>query len=178
MMDIHDSITRSTWKIQTWDNNEVQFNDKKLLEELDELERTKQIKPLTSSTTSNILTRVGLVEIAKSRLPTGAKTNNTHYAVGTGNRLESLADTELQVEVGRRAITSYTQHATEERYATAFNRSHVGNEDREISETGIMTAESGGILILRTTTDQPGLISATKTVTVSTTISHRNATTP
>ena len=174
-MNIHDTITRSKWNFQTWDPNEIKFG-KNLIKELDELNTTKQVKPIQDITSYNIITTAGLTEMAKRNLGTSS-TSNTHHAVGIGTRIEDLADTALQTQVGsRKSIQTKSEYAGSERYATAFSRSNVGNQNHQISEAGIFTAASGGVMMVRVTTDQPATISSSSILTVSTTIQHVNGT--
>ena len=174
-MDIHTTHIRNLWRFQTWRNDEINWeNENNILKTLDELDRTKAIIPITDSKAFNIITTAGLTEMAKRNIGTSS-TSNTHHAVGIGTRTEDLSDTELQSQVGgRRTIQSKSQYAGSERYATAFNKSQVGNANRSISEAAIFTAGTGGVMMMRVTTDQPAAIHNTASCTISSTIQHEN----
>ena len=174
-MNKHDTVTRSLWNFQTWNPDEIKFG-KNLIKELDELNTTKQVKPIQDIKALNIITTAGLTEMAKRNIGTSSS-SNTHHAVGIGTRIEDLSDTTLQSQVGsRKSIQTKSEYAGSERYATAFSLSNVGNQPRDIAEAGIYTAASGGILMMRVTTDQPAEISSGSILTVSTTIQHVNGT--
>ena len=175
-MSIHDTIINHTWKLQTWDHSIADWEKYDTLSLIDSL--NKEAKPKHTSTGKNIITTLGLTEMAKRGLPTGTKTTNSHFGVGIGTRLENLADTDLQTQVGnRKAITSATQFGTSARFASFFSYSNVGSQVRQIAEAGIFTAATAGILISRYTTENPAEINSTDTLTLSVTITHENGTT-
>ena len=173
-MSIHDTVTNSVWDLQTFDTSIVDnWNKINLIKFLNE----HDTKPSQKIIGNNVITQAGLREIALRNLPnTVSPTRNTHHAVGTGTRLEGLSDTVLQAEVGRKAIVSSAEFAGAERYASFFARGDVGNQDRQITEAGIFTAATDGILFCRFTTTQPLIINIDDTLTISTTISHINGT--
>ena len=174
-MNIHTTHLRHLWRFQTWLNDDIDWEkENNILKTLDELDATKQIRPITDSTSYNIITTLGLTEMAKRNVGTSSS-SNTHHAVGIGTRIEDLSDTDLQSQVGaRRPIQTKSVYAGSERYATAFNRSQVGNTGRQISEAAIFTAATGGIMMMRVTTDQPAAITSQASCTISSTLQHTN----
>ena len=147
-----------------------QINTKKnLLKEIDSLNHDLHLHPKHEL---NLITQKGLEEIAKRGVPSTTKTTNSFHAIGTGTTEETQADTALETEVLRKAITTSSAFANTERYATAFN--HAGT-DYDITEAGILTAETGGILIAHVTTRSPSLLRQGKTLTVATTVTYTYA---
>ena len=160
----HTVQIQNKWYFQIWD--ESQINTKRdLIKELDALNRD-----LTPQYHLNLITQQGLEEIAKNRVTSATKTTNTHHAIGTGTTEETQADTALETEVSRKAIQTASAFGNTERYATAFN--HDGTNDYDITEAGILTADTGGILIAHVTTRSPAELRQGKTLTVATTSSY------
>ena len=161
----HNIITQSKWAFQLW--NESQINKKKnLLKEIDDLNHDLKLKPKQHL---NLMTQGGLEELAKSRVPGITATKNTHHAIGTGTTEETQADTALETQVAIKEIQASTAFSGTERYATAFN--HAGT-DYDITEAGIFTAETNGILIVHVTSRSISELRAGKTLTIATTLTH------
>ena len=174
-MSIHDTITRSVWDLQTFDSSVV--SDWNKIDLIKFLYNEPDTKPKNKINGNNVITQAGLQQIALRNLPnTTNPTRNTHHGIGIGTRLEGLNDTHLQREVGRKSIVSSAEFAGAERYASFFTRGDVGDADRQITEAGIFTAATDGILFCRFTTTQPLIINIDDTLTISTTISHINGT--
>ena len=174
-MDKHTTHIRNLWRFQTWANDEINWEkENNILKTLDELDRTKAIIPITDSKSFNVITTAGLTEMAKRNVGTSSS-SNTHHAVGIGTRTEDLSDTSLQTQVGnRKTIQSKSQYAGSERYATAFNNPKWVTQTETYPEAAIFTASSGGIMMMRVTTDQPAAIHNTASCTISSTIQHEN----
>ena len=152
-MSRHEAITTSEWTFAVWRGADM----------------------IDFRRARNILTDLGLREMAL-RSTAGTTSVNSHMAVGTGVRAESAADVALQTEVGRRPFTARGVDGTTERYTCTFSHAQLGGVDRNISEAGIFTqAAPGGTLIHRVTTD-PVAIGAADTLTITTTVGHRNGT--
>ena len=149
-VDKHAAITSSFWRLEVWRG--------------DDLRAVRHAR--------NVLTTVGMREMAL-RSTGGTTSQNTHMAVGTGVRAETIADVALQTEVARRAFDTRTVDGTTERYTCAFTRATLGGVDRNISEAGILTLSVGGLLIHRVTTD-PITVSYNDTLTITTMVGHRN----
>ena len=162
----HGIITTSKWLFQLWD--ESQINTKKNL--LKEIEDLNNNLGLTPKYFENIITQRGLEEIAKRSIESTTKTYNKYHAIGTGTTEETQGDTALETEVVRKAIQTATTFSNSERYATAFN--HDGTNDYDITEAGILTAATDGILIAHITTKSPSPLRSGKTLTVATVVTH------
>ena len=178
-MDIHDTITRSLWSIQTWRAHEhddildAGHDLDNLIRDLNrDTMRGGPGAPTSTIKHFNILTRVGLAEIAKSRTGETA-TTNSHHAIGSGVTPEDLDDTVLQTELARKAILSRQTVGTTERYASAFAPADIANPPQNITEAGIFTAAAGGVLIARVTLP-PTVLGPGKIITVSTSVTHEN----
>ena len=169
-MSHHTVEIQNNWTFQIWDNDTLNLKTTNLLKEIDDLNADLKITP---KNVKNVITQFGLEELAKSRVPGTTKTTNSHCAIGIGTTEETQADTALEAEVQRKAITTSSAYSTTERYATSFN--HAGT-DRDITEAGIYTADAddaNAILISHVTTQSPALLRSGKTLTVTSTISHR-----
>ena len=92
------AITKATWEINIWNNDEINFsNTSNLIQLLDRLKETNEVKPIQSNTQLNVITTLGLRQMSLRNLPgTHTRTQNTHHAVGIGTRLENLSDEALQ----------------------------------------------------------------------------------
>ena len=160
----HTVQIQNKWYFQIWETSQI--NQKKnLLKEIDSLNHDLHLHPKHEL---NLITQKGLEEIAKNRVPTTTKTTNSHLAIGTGTTEETQADTALETEVARKAIVSSSAFSNTERYATAFN--HDGTNDYDITEAGILTAATDGILIAHVTTRSPSQLRSGKTLTTAVTL--------
>ncbi len=189
---IHLHMSRNLWTFILWNKDEVPYleNDSRLLHNLDKLtreliatDRKTTAKPemvqiishdraLKYQQKHNILTNVGMEEMAKRS--TGASgSTNTHHAVGTGTAAETLNDTALAAEVYRKTIGTRSVISQTERYGTAIIGSDITNPPNTLAESGVFTAASGGILIMRITSD-PFQVTAQNIFTVQTNVTHAN----
>ncbi len=185
-------MSRNLWTFILWNKDEVPYlkNDSRLLHNLDKL--TRELAATDRKTTAkpemvqiishhravkyqqkhNILTNVGMAEMAKRS--TGASgSTNTHHAVGTGTAAETLNDAVLAAEVYRKTIGTRTTIAQTERYGTAISGADIANPPNTLAESGVFTAASGGILIMRITSD-PFQVTAQNIFTVQTNVTHEN----
>lgn len=99
----------------------------------------------------NLVVNVGLAHIV-SRMIDASAPVMTHIAVGAGTTAPSPADTALDQELGRVALTATTQvttNATNDsvQYICTFN---PGVATGAITEAGIFNAASGGTMQSRT----------------------------
>lgn len=99
----------------------------------------------------NLVVNTGLVYIA-SRMVGVAKSVMSHMAVGTGTTAAAAADSALQTESARVALTSttiVTTTATNDavQYIATFN---PGTGTAALTEAGIFNASSSGDLLCRT----------------------------
>ena len=163
----HTVQIQNKWYFQIWDESQINLKSSNLLKEIDALNRDLKLTPKIYQ---NIITQKGLEEIAKRSIESTTKTYNKYHAIGTGTTEETQADETMETEVSRKAIQTATAFSNTERYATAYN--HDGTNDYDITEAGILTAETGGILIAHVTTQSPSEIRSGKTLTVATTVSH------
>ena len=99
---------------------------------------------------------------------------NTHHAVGTGTTTPALADTALQTESARKEIASRLVQNETERYGSSFVSSDFSGLPLDIAEAGILTASSGGILMLHVTSDAFEMDTG-GIMTVQTNLTHENA---
>jgi len=194
---VHLSLTYNLWSFATWKADDVPYleNKKGLLDNLDKIwaeinstERNTTVKPQSVSLinglpipkilnfqdrVANILPNAGMTEMGKSR--TGeTSTTNTHHAIGTGVTAAALGDTTLETEVGRKTIGDRVVVNQTERYGTAFISSDV-TPPKTITEAGVLTLSSGGVLILHVI-GSGQLLDTGLIVTVQTNITHANGT--
>lgn len=202
---IHASLKISLWNVCTWNNDDIAgivSNPRSVGKELDAIwseanntERNTVVKPLLSELNystmknpilyekpkpiPNILTNVGMNNMAK--LSTGESTDtNTHCYVGDDSTpAEAVGDTDLQNELDNKAFDTDGDRETvdqQERYAMAFFRSDFGM-DVTLREAGIGTGITlpTDILVARVTfADKP--VGSGQTMTVQLTATHKNGT--
>lgn len=190
----HLNITYNPWIITTWresDYPELAKNDEHLQSKLDKIyeeiaQTTKKTVNMpvsqqmllgsasfiAQSKAHNILTLLGMSEMAKRSTGDSNSTNGFH-AVGIGQSAETINDTTLEDEVGRKAIGSRTVVNQTERYGSVFNSADVTNPPRDISEAGILTANALGILIMRVTS-VPVSLPVGLLLTLQTNVTHQN----
>lgn len=190
----HLNITIGRWIIESWDKSiypELAKNDNNLQSKLDKLheefvESSKQSEgPLTQelivgkhhyiarSEGVNILTNIGMNEMGK-RSTAESSSTNTHHAIGTGTTTETISDTVLETEVGRKVIGTRNVVNQTERYSTAFTSADI-TPPQNISEAGILTEAALGVLIMRITAT-PVELDTGKVITLQTNITHQNGT--
>lgn len=194
---IHLTLQSNIWTFATWKEDDVPYfeNKKGLLDNLDrvwkeinESERNTTIKPVSvcaingmpipkilsyQDKLANILPNVGMTEMGK-RSTAESSTTNTHHAIGTGVTAAALGDTTLETEVGRKVIGDRVVVNQTERYGTAFTSSDV-TPPQTITEAGVLTLASGGVLILHVI-GAGQLLDTGLIVTVQTNITHANGT--
>ena len=163
----HAVITEAAWMFQIWNNDMINLKTTNLIKEIDDLNRELKISP---KSIKNLITQQGLEEIAKRGVPSTTKTTNSHHAIGTGTNQPTQGDTALETEVLRKQITTSSAFANTERYATAFV--HTGT-DYDITEAGIYTAQTGGIMMTHVVTRSPAELRSGHTLTIATTITHK-----
>jgi hypothetical protein len=101
----------------------------------------------------NIITDAGLAAIIRLIFSALSETKFGYLAIGTGTTAESASDTALQNEVKRKTATQ-TQTTTTVTNDTCLLEATFSSADglsgtMNISETGILNAASGGILLAR-----------------------------
>jgi len=186
----HLTISKSSWILETWNKNQYPelTNDKHLLSKLNKLHQelpkksegpdTQQLilgksKFIAQRKGNNILTLLGMNEMAK-RATGETSTINSHHRIGIGTTTENTADTELELEEGSLTIGSADVINQTERYATAFADTDVTSPlPINITEAGIFTAETLGILIMRITFI-PIILDVEKIITIQTNVTHEN----
>ena len=196
----HLTISNNFWTFITWNQDEVphikndsKLNDNidKLIQEMQNTDRKTTVKPdqiqLISGAPKqhkiisyqqnkeNILTNIGMAEMAKRAIGTSA-TSNTHHAVGVGATAETLNDLTLETEAGRKLVGAKSVVNQTERYGSAFTYANVGSVNQNITEAGIYTGPNSNpnsVLMLRVTSD-PQTITVDRVLTVQTNVSHQN----
>ncbi len=189
---IHLHMSRNLWTFILWNKDEVPYleNNSRLLDDLDKLtreltdtDRKTTAKPemvqiisharaLKYQQKNNILTNLGMAEMAKRSTGASASTN-THHAVGTGTAAETLNDAALAAEVYRKVIGTRSVISQTERYGTAVTGADIPNPPNTLAESGIFTAAAAGILIMRVTSD-PFQVTNQNIFTVQTNVTHQN----
>lgn len=97
---------------------------------------------------SNLITTVGKTAIVE-RLDSSPSTSQpTHMAIGTGVTAANVADTTLQTELDRNALTSNTASSN---VLTMVGDWAAGDGTGAITEGGILNAASAGTLYARAT---------------------------
>jgi len=101
----------------------------------------------------NVITDVGLAAIIRLVFEGLTETKFGYLAIGTGTTAESVSDTALELEIARKAAT-VTQTTTTITDDTALLEATFSSADgltgsHNVSETGILNAATGGILITR-----------------------------
>jgi len=194
---IHLSLTHNLWNFATWNADEVPFLENKpgLISKLDKLwaeiastEKNTVARPQSvtaingmqdprvlsySDRLKNLLPNVGMQEMAK-RSTAEVSTTNTHHAIGTGTTAAALGDTALETEVGRKTIGDRVVVNQTERYGTAYTSADI-TPPKTITEAGVLTLASGGVLILHVI-GAGQLLDTGLIVTVQTNITHANGT--
>lgn len=189
----HLNLSHSTWIMESWKKEQYPElkNNKHLLHTLDklhkELAESKQNEgPISReliagknhfiqrSISKNILTNLGMNEMG--RRSTGeSSTTNDYHAIGTGTTTETISDTILETEVGRKIMGTKTTVNQTERYATSFNDTDLTvSAPQFISEAGIFSLLSGGILIMRVTAQAPVELDFGLLVSILTNVTHQN----
>ena len=132
-------------------------------------------RPISWQETRNIITTSGLEEMAE-RSTGESSTANTHHAIGTGTVAEALADTALGTEVARKELGSAARNGTTEKYSTAFGSGDISvTLPVDITEAGIFTSSSGGVCVVRETSDGQAIASG-NTLVATVDIAHVNGT--
>lgn len=192
----HLTLTHNVWTFASWSADAVPELENKpgLLDKLDKLwtelamtDRNTIAKPesvtiihgmlkpkiLSYSELLNILPNAGMAEMAK-RSTNESSTTNTHHAIGTGTTAAALGDTALETEVGRKTIGDRVVVNQTERYGSAFTSSDI-TPPKTITEAGVLTLSSGGVLILHVI-GAGQLLDTGLIVTVQTNVTHANGT--
>jgi hypothetical protein len=101
----------------------------------------------------NIITNVGLAAIIRLIFSALTETKFGYLAIGTGTTAEAATDTALQTEIKRKTATQ-TQTTTTITNDTCLLEATFSSADglsgsSNVSETGILNAATGGILLAR-----------------------------
>ncbi|MCY4489986.1 MAG: hypothetical protein OXC46_00810 [Thaumarchaeota archaeon] len=113
----------------------------------------------------NVITNAGIIESQKREL--GLISSSVSYcAVGAGKSAESRRDTTLQAELGRKAIQTRQLVGLQSQYRTAWTISDVLGNSAQISEAGLFTESSDGIMSARIVSDVPIRLDHNQTLTV------------
>ncbi len=200
----HLHMSKNLWTMALWNADEVPYlrehpsrvlhNLDKLFAELQATDRPTTARPeqlqlitagkiLKYDQRYNILTNVGMTEIAKRGTAESASTNTYHH-IGTGTTAESLNDTGLEAHVAAKTIGTRQVLEQTERYGSVFTADEAGIGNN-IAEAGVSNyvvgthastipgASGGPILLMRVTSD-PFSIIAGRLFSVQTNISHAN----
>lgn len=97
-------------------------------------------------TTHNLVTTVGKNAIASRLASSPGSAVPTHMAVGTGVTAANVADTTLDTEIDRNALTSNTATTN---VLTVVGDWAAGDGTGAITEAGVLSASSGGTLFVR-----------------------------
>lgn len=97
-------------------------------------------------TVPNLVVDTGLDYIA-SRMESASDTVMSHMAVGTGTTAADAADTALETEAARVALTSSTVTDNAVAYVATFS---AGTGTGALTEAAILNAGSGGTMLCRT----------------------------
>jgi hypothetical protein len=89
----------------------------------------------------NLVTTVGKNLIADNLLDSPTLGKPTHMAVGTGTTAANVADTTLETELDRNALTSKTRNTNVVTYVANWA---AGDATGTITEAGLFTASSAG----------------------------------
>jgi len=125
---------------------------------------------------SNILTNIGMNEMAKRSVGTTSSINLAH-AIGTDGTTPTLSDTALGTEVARVTIGTKSVVNQTEIYASAIEGDVLSSPPQTIEEAGIFTSltPDDPIMTVRVTFS-PFLLDIGKIFTLLTNISHKNGT--
>lgn len=77
---------------------------------------------------------------------TGSTTAMSHMAIGSGTTAADVANTTLQTELGRVALTSATTTGAVTTYVATFG---AGTGTGAVTEAGVLNAGSGGTMLCR-----------------------------
>ena len=97
-------------------------------------------------TVPNLIVTAGKNFIADQLSTTPGSTKMTHMAIGTGTTAANAADTTLQTELDRNAVTSSTDSGA---ILTVVGDWAAGDGTGAITEAGIFNAASGGTMLCR-----------------------------
>jgi hypothetical protein len=94
----------------------------------------------------NLVTTAGKNAIASRLASSPGSAVPTHMAIGTGATAADVADTTLQTEIDRNALTSNTASTN---VLTMVGNWAAGDGTGAITEAGVLSASSGGTLFVR-----------------------------
>ena len=116
----------------------------------------------------NVITNAGISAIMSRIIGNNDGHFYSHVAIGTGSRRETAADTSLQAQVRKAAVSDATAFADSHRIVARF--SYDPDEgDQQIREGGILDADDN--LLARVTTVSPAPLEAGRAVTITITAS-------
>lgn len=96
-------------------------------------------------TVPNMIVTAGLYHIA-DQMSGEAQNEMTHMAIGTGTTAAALADTALETELDRNAVTSVTRTGASVAYVGTWA---AGDGTGAITEAGIFNAAAAGTMLCR-----------------------------
>lgn len=100
---------------------------------------------------NNLVVTTGKQHIA-DQLASQLQGAMTHMAVGTGTTEQAAADTQLEIELNRKAFTSKSQGTGADANKVIYITDWIAGEATgAIAEAGIFNASSGGTMLCRTT---------------------------
>jgi len=153
--------TTNKWTLSLWDENEVQLNGTKIIDQVEQLEEeladdiingtNKAVTPKGLICTDNIITNIGLTESAKR--DTGeVSTTLTHNSIGTNSTTATVSDTDLNTEdsggsYARQAYASAGQRKVSNqtaKYGMLWDDSKISSAPLTIKESGIHWHVSDG----------------------------------
>jgi hypothetical protein len=94
----------------------------------------------------NLVVNTGLAHIADQLSSSPGQTAMSHMAIGTGTTAADAADTTLETELDRNALTSNTDSGAVVTYVGDWA---AGDGTGAITEAGILNNSSGGTLLAR-----------------------------
>lgn len=122
-------------------HSDIQVHDNVRIELFDEFGNSKQVEEV-----HNLVVTTGLAHIADALSSSPGQSAMSHMAIGTGGTAAALADTALQTELDRNALTSRTDAGAVITYVGTWA---AGDGTGAITESGILNNSSGGTLLAR-----------------------------
>ena len=150
---------KGTWYIQEWDTG---------TEPTDPDEILKAYREGKGRKIDNVITNVGLIEMAKRNIGTSSSDNNKIFVGASATPTPMASQTALTTKTGERSVTSRTLQGTTERYLTTITRGHVGS-NKWIGEMGLAASS---ILISRVIVNPRFQLAENKTYTLMSLMTH------
>ena len=133
---MNEVISKGTWYINAWEKGKAPDDADVILKAYREGKGRK---------IDNVITNVGLAEMAKRSLGLSSTSNNKILVGASATPTPLATQTALTTKTGERNVTSRTLQGTTERYLASIESGHVGS-NKWIGEMGLA---AGSILISR-----------------------------